>query len=75
MKANTQLSYRSYKDSLPFVSPSAVLPRNFYNQHLGYFCKKESMLQSKTGINIFLRLGSKNYVDFLEKKPNSLNPL
>ncbi len=48
-----------------------VLPQNFYNQHLGVFCKKESQLQKATKLNVYFRLGSKNYVDYLEKKPNA----
>jgi hypothetical protein len=48
-----------------------VLPQNFYNQHLGFFCKKEVQVQKLTSLPVFIRLGSKDYVDFLERKPNS----
>ena len=47
------------------------MPRNFYNQSLGFFCKKEVQLQKATGLPLFIRLGSKEYVDYLEKKPNA----
>jgi hypothetical protein len=50
------------------------LPQNFYNQHKGYFCKKEDGLQKLTGLNLFIRLGSKNNVDYLERKPNTIRP-
>ena len=48
-----------------------VLPQNFYNHNLGFICKKESQLQQITGVNLYLRLGSKNYVDYMERKPNA----
>jgi hypothetical protein len=50
------------------ISP---LPQNFYTQHLSFFCKKEDQLQQRTGLNLFLRLGTKDYVDYLEQKPNA----
>lgn len=49
-----------------------VLPQNFYNQHLGFFCRKEDLLQKATKVNVYFRLGSKNYVDYLERKPNAV---
>lgn len=50
---------------------AALLPQNFYNRHLPFFCKKESQLQRTLGLNLFIRLGSKSYVDYLEQKPNT----
>ncbi|RPD50860.1 hypothetical protein [Paracnuella aquatica] len=50
------------------ISP---LPQNFYTQHLSFFCKKEDQLQRRTGLNLFFRLGTKDYVDYLEQKPNA----
>lgn len=50
-----------------------VLPQNFYTQNLGFFCKKEIQLQKMTSTNLFIRLGSKEYVDYLERKPNAKN--
>lgn len=47
-----------------------VLPQNFYSKHMGFLCKKELQLQKTSAINIFFRLGSKEYVDYLERKPN-----
>lgn len=49
-----------------------VLPQNFYNQHLGFFCRKEELFQKATKVNVYFRLGSKNYVDYLERKPNAV---
>ena len=74
LKASTQLTF---KDSASKTSKSlftVVLPQNFYNQHKGFFCKKEDQLQKTTGLPLFIRLGSKNYVDYLESKPNASRP-
>jgi len=49
-----------------------VLPHNFYNQHLSFFCKKEVQLQKLTSLPVYFRLGSKDQVDYLEKKPNAV---
>ncbi|MCU7552367.1 hypothetical protein OCK74_24825 [Chitinophagaceae bacterium LB-8] len=44
------------------------MPQNFYNQHLGFFCKKEDQLQKQSKLNLFIRLGDKRHVDYLEGK-------
>jgi hypothetical protein len=48
-----------------------VLPQNFYTKHLSFFCKNELQLQKVIPLNMFFRLGSKDYVDFLERKPST----
>ena len=68
LKPAAQLSFRQYPDSLPPAPFIKVLPQNFYNQHTGFFCKREYQLQKQTGLNVFIRLGEKTYVDYLEKK-------
>jgi hypothetical protein len=74
-KAAAQLNFKQSADTVEKKISLRVLPQNFYNQHLGYFCKKESQLQKVTALAIFIRLGSKEYVDYLERKPNTfLNP-
>lgn len=64
----SQLNSRPKTDSLPPRFSLAVLPQNFYNQHLGFFCKKEAVLQKLTSVNVFFRLGTKEYVDRIEGK-------
>jgi len=72
LKAASQLNLK--KNSFELRQPTGIniLPQNFYNQHKGYVCKKEDLLQKATGLNLFIRLGSKNYVDYLERKPNAI---
>jgi len=72
MKAASQLSFRAINDSIEKKILLKPLLQNFYNQPVGYFCKKEIQFQKITTLPIFIRLGSKEYVDYLERKPNSL---
>ena len=62
------------KDStnLMLYKPYSIIPKNFYNHNLGFFCEKEFKIQKATGVNLFFRLGSKDIVDFLEQKPNAV---
>lgn len=71
-EATAQLHLKQSFDSIGKKISLEVLPQNFYNQHLGYFCKKEIQVQKITSLPLFIRLGSKNYVDYLERKPNAL---
>jgi hypothetical protein len=70
-KAAAQLNLKPIADTVEKKISLKPLPQNFYNQHLGYFCKKEVQLQKLTRLPVFLRLGSKDYVDYLERKPNA----
>jgi hypothetical protein len=74
LKTAAQAGFRKLNDNLPAMRPITVLPQNFYNQYKGYICKREDQLQKATGLNLFIRLGSKNYVDFLERRPNAIRP-
>ena len=49
-----------------------LLPQNFYNSNLSFLCTKEIQLQKLISLPLFIRLGSKDYVDYLEKKPNAI---
>jgi hypothetical protein len=71
-KATAQLRLRPMADSSAKNISIPVLPQNFYNQHLSFVCKKEVQLQRLTLLPLFIRAGSKDYVDYLERKPNAL---
>ena len=59
------------------------IPKNFviagicspetYKMGIGFFCKKELELDRITPVPVRFRLGSLEYVNWLEKKPNALN--
>ncbi len=62
------------KDTASFATIK-IIPSNYYKKHLGFFCTTEWRLQKATGVNLFFRLGTKEYVDYLERKPNAIEPL
>jgi len=72
LKGAAQLNLRGSIDTSEKKISLKVLPQNFYNQHLSYFCKKEVQVQKLTALPLFIRLGSKEYVDYLEQKPGSM---
>ncbi|MES2882073.1 MAG: hypothetical protein V4676_07990 [Bacteroidota bacterium] len=71
MKASSQQGFGVVTDSIAKKVSLRVLPQNFYTSSLGFICKKEFQLQKLISIPIYFRLGSKEYVDGLERKPNS----
>ena len=67
-QAQNAVSY--IKDTVPFTHIKTIPPQ-FYTKNLTFFCQKELQLQKATGLPIFIRLGNKDYVDYLEQKPNA----
>lgn len=58
-------------DSLKLY-PLRVLPNNYYFNNIGFFCKKEIQIEKATKIPFKFRLGSIDYTDYLEQKPNAI---
>ena len=52
----------------------SVISADFYTQNFGFFCKKELQFEKATKIPLRFRLGSLQYNNYLEQKPNAVNP-
>lgn len=60
----------SEKDSMR----TTIIHPRFYSERLTFFCKKELLFEKTTSIPLRLRLGSLDYTNYLERKPNSSKP-
>ena len=52
----------------------SMISADHYTQHFSFFCKKELQFEKATKIPLRFRLGSLPYNDYLEQKPNAVNP-
>jgi hypothetical protein len=52
----------------------SVIAANYYTQNFGFFCKKELQFEKATKIPLRFRLGTLQYNNYLEGKPNALRP-
>jgi hypothetical protein len=59
-----------FKNSLDF-GQNPVLSGNFYFKQLSFFCRSELKIENAIALPLRFRLGSLEYVNFLEGKPNS----
>ncbi len=60
---------KSYKiDQNGFTLQAQGIDKGFYHNNLGFFCKKEIQLEKIIFVPFRFRLGSPEYVDFLEGK-------
>ena len=72
LKAASQQRFAPLHDTVSKILSLRVVPQNFYKQCLPLSCKGELELQKLTSVPVYFRLGSKDYVDYLEKKPNAV---
>ncbi len=70
-----RVQYVKILDSLQYnLLAQPVLP-NSYTRNLGFFCQKELKLDKITPLPIRFRLGSLDYVNWMEQKPNAVKPI
>ena len=65
---------RSGSETMTLRLSMLILSPSFYSNHLSFFCNKEMKLEKLTTVPLRLRLGSLDYVNYLEQKPNALKP-
>ena len=65
-----QSLYNQYRqgDIISTAFLTQPVPPNYYTRHLGLFCRKEWQLEKAVSIPLRFRLGSLEYVNWLEGK-------
>lgn len=59
----------THKAPLPaYLLVPTVAPNAYYQQHFGYFCKKEWAWEKRTGVPVKVRLGNYEYTQKIEGK-------
>ena len=58
----------------PKISLFNLTSGKLYTDNLGFFCKKELQLDKITAVPVRFRLGSLEYVNWMEQKPNAVKP-
>ena len=74
--SNNLTLYKQYKqgDIISNAFLAQPVAPNYYTRFLGLFCRKEWQLEKAISVPLRLRLGSLEYVNWMEGKPNTIKP-
>jgi hypothetical protein len=70
-KKNEQEKISVKQGFLPSPVSCSLVAADFYTRNFGFFCKKELQFEKATKIPLRFRVGSLQYNNYLEGKPNA----
>ncbi len=74
MGNNSNISPLAHTNNKKGQAMIPLIAADNYSQNFGFFCKKELQLEKVTGVPFKFRLGTVQYCDWMEGKPNSIKP-